>query len=205
MIKKEILVQLYRGQKSSMQDVASQLHCSLHQVQYWLKKYKIKARSRSEALYQKYNPNGDPFKMKESLNKDDMFLLGMGLGLWWGEGSKLHHGTIRLGNTDPRLIKMFVNFLVHICGVKPEKVRYGLQIFSDLDPKLAKQFWIENLDIHPDQFFPKIVVTASGKLGTYRKKSPYGVLTVYCANIKLRKNLDGLMEKYAFRNFLGII
>jgi hypothetical protein len=201
MIERKKLLRLYESEGKSMQETAKILGCSLHSVQYWLQKYKIKSRSRSEALYLKYNPSGDPFKLKAQFNRKDLILLGFGLGLWWGEGSKLHHGTIRLGNTDVRLIKKFVSFLVEICGVSPLKIRYGLQLFTDINPIEAKRYWMDNLQMLPEQFFPKIVVTPSGKLGTYRKKSLYGVLTVYCANIKLRKILDQLMEKYAFTKF----
>lgn len=192
---------LYHQEQKSMQDIAEVLECSLHQVQYWLRKHKIQTRNRSEALYIKNNPDGDPFAVKQSFDKQDLVLLGLGLGLWWGEGSKLHKGTIRLGNTDPRLIKKFVSFLTDILGVKKEKIRYGLQVFSDMDPVEAKKFWLETLGISVQQMLPSVVVTPTGKIGTYRKKSRYGVLTVYCANIKLRSIFDQLMEKYAFRNF----
>ncbi len=92
-------------------------------------------------------------------------------------------------------------FLVEICVVESRKIRYGLQIFSDINPQEAKRFWFKELNISEDQFLSKIVVTQSGKIGTYRRKLPYGVLTLYCANIKLRKILDQLMQKYALQNF----
>lgn len=198
MIEKGKLFELYRNQGKSMQDIAKIHRCSLNQVQYWLRKYKIRIRSRSEALYLKNNPEGDPFSLKQSLNKRETILLGLGLGLWWGEGSKLHRGTIRLGNTDPFLIKNFVRFLTEILGVRKEKIRFGLQIFSDLNPHIAKKFWLDMLNISEQQMLPSVVVTQSGKIGTYRKKSQYGVLTVYCSNVKLRQLLDDLMQKYTF-------
>lgn len=201
MIEKEKLFELYQNQGKSMQDIAKICHCSLNQVQYWLRKHKIRVRSRSEALYLKNNPGGDPFSLKQSISKKDAILLGLGLGLWWGEGSKLHKGTIRLGNTDPLLIIRFVRFLTEILGVRKEKIRFGLQVFSDMDPDVAKRFWLDTLNITDTQMLPSIVVTRSGKIGTYKKKSRYGVLTVYCSNIKLRRLLDDLMQKYAFCNF----
>ncbi len=184
-----------------MQEIADLYHCSLNRVQYWIGKHKIQVRSRSEALYIKNNPNGDPFAMKQSFSKKDLVLLGLGLGLWWGEGSKLHQGTVRLGNTDPRLIKKFVLFLTEILGVEKNRIRFGLQVFSDMDTLVVKKFWIDSLNISEEQMLPTVVVTQSGKIGTYRKKSRYGVLTVYCSNIKLRKLLDELMEKYTSATF----
>jgi hypothetical protein len=199
-IEKSLLIQFYQKEGKSMQEIADYYHCSLNRVQYWFGKYGIKTRNRSDALYLKNNPNGDPFALKQILSKKDLVLMGLGLGLWWGEGSKLHKGTVRLGNTDPRLISRFVFFLTEILGVKKNKIRFGLQIFTDIDPDIAKHFWMDSLHISEEQLLPSIVVTQSGKVGTYKKKSQYGVLTVYCSNIKLRKLLDDLMSKYAFCN-----
>ncbi len=201
MIEKSQLIKLYQKEGKSMQQIADLYHCSLNRVQYWIGKYKIRTRNRSEALYLKNNPHGDPFALKQSFTKSDFVLLGLGLGLWWGEGSKLHKGTVRLGNTDPRLIKKFVRFLTEILGVENNRIRFGLQVFSDMDPLVVKKYWMNLLNISENQMLPSVVVTQSGKIGSYRKKSLYGVLTIYCSNTKLRLLLDDLMDKYAFRNF----
>lgn len=196
MIKKGDLIQMYLNNRMSMKEIADRLHCSVNKVQYWKNFHKIKSRSRSEATYIKANPSGDPFKIVKPLTKDQYFLLGMGLGLWWGEGNKRNMTAVRLGNTDPDLIIRFVDFLINICGVQSTKIRYGLQVFSDVDKDEAKLFWKQKLNITDAQFFPKVVVSESKKKGTYREKNKYGVLTVYVSNVKLRRELDGLMEKY---------
>jgi hypothetical protein len=164
-----------------------------------MKKFRIQARTRGEALYVKNNPNGDPFKLKKKFKRNELILLGIGLGLWWGEGSKKHIGTIRLGNTDPCLITRFIEFLRNICGVEKRKFKFGLQIFNDVDPNEAKEYWKRTLDINDQQFLPKIVISAVRGAGTYRNKARNGVLTIYCSNVKLRKELDLLMKKYAYK------
>ena len=114
MLKKHILVREYLDNGKSLAQIAAKFHCSVQQVRYWMQRYGIRTRSISEGVYLKANPEGDPFKIKKPLSKSDMLLLGLGLGLWWGEGSKRHAGTIRLGNTDPSLIKKFVEFFLLI-------------------------------------------------------------------------------------------
>jgi hypothetical protein len=42
-----------------------------------------------------------------------MMLFGMGLGLYWGEGTKRGKGGMRITNTDAKMIKKFIEFLVH--------------------------------------------------------------------------------------------
>jgi len=188
---------MYLEKGLSMQEIAVKIHRSLHFVQYWMKKHHIVTRTRSEAIYLKNNPNGDPFLIKSSFNKSDLVLMGLGLGIWWGEGYKRHQGAVRVGNSDPRLLKAFIKFLKIICGVKDEKLLFGLQIFSDIEPRVAKRYWVKELKVSSKRFLPKVVITPKRGQGTYKHRSKYGVLTIYCINTKLRKVMDMLMEKYA--------
>jgi len=191
MIEKNYLLKHYVEGGSSMSDIASQLGCSVNKVVYWMDTHGIERRSISEAAYQKHNPHGDPFKLKPVLTLDDAQLLGMGIGLYWGEGTKSNRHSIRLGNTDPALLNTFIKFLTELFGVKKADMRFGLQIFSDIDPQEALEYWTSELKVKPSQFY-KIIVTISGSLGTYRKKSLYGVLTVHYHNKKLRDLVVGM-------------
>lgn len=185
MIAKEELEKLYIKEELSVKDISRQLGCSVHKVIYWMDRHGIKRRTISDAIYLKHNPDGDPFTVKPIRTKADAGLLGMGLGLYWGEGTKSNKHSVRLGNTDPALLRTFIRFLVDLFGVKKDDMRFGLQIFSDIDPDEALQYWVAELDVNPSQF-GKIIVTISGSLGTYRKKSLYGVVTVHYHNKKLR-------------------
>jgi len=185
MIKKEILEKLYFSDKKSMQEIADLLGFSLHKVAYWIEKHEIKSRSRSEAGYIKHNPKGDPFKFRSPETKEEAILFGMGLGLYWGEGTKASKNSVRLGNTDHKLLGKFIEFLETFYGVKRKDMKFGLQIFNDMNPQKTLDFWAKSLRIKPAQF-NKIIVTKSGSLGTYRKKTEYGVLTVMFHNTKLR-------------------
>jgi len=194
MLKKAELENLYLNKNKSMQEIADLLKCSLHKVSYWMEKYEIKSRSRSDATYGRYHPHGDPFKVKKPISMGDYELMGLGLGLYWGEGTKSSKTAVRLGNTDPKLIKKFIEFLVKICGVKKEDMRFGLQIFNDINPQTALNFWLRELNAKRSQFF-KIIVTPSRGKGTYKKKLEYGVLTVHYGNKKLRDILVGALER----------
>lgn len=184
------LRRLYLMEGLSMKDIAVRLKCSLHKVSYWMEYYTIPKRSISEAIYVRSNPGGDPFVFHSPKTIDEAKLFGLGLGLYWGEGTKADKNTVRLGNTDPKLILKFIEFLERIFGVRRADMRFGLQVFSDMSPATALDFWCKNLTITRRQFY-KVTVTRSGSIGTYRKKSRYGVLTVYYHNKKLRDRLIG--------------
>lgn len=194
------LKKLYIEDKKSSAEIAKILNCSERAVNYWLTKYRIKKRSISEAVYLKYNPNGDPFKvLTKPKTVKQAIIYGLGLGLYWGEGNKKSKDSIRLGNTDPELIKKFIDFLIEICGINKDKIRLGLQVFSDIPKNKALQFWVDKLNKYgftKKQFY-NVIITPSRSLGTYREKSKYGVLSIYFANVKLKKILDNMLADVA--------
>ena len=184
-VTKKILRELYEEQNLSMMQIANQLGCSVHKVTYWMSAYDIKRRKISEAIYIMHNPNGDPFKIKAPETADELILFGLGIGLYWGEGTKSNKNAVRLGNTDPGIIRCFVKFLTELCGVNINSLKFGLQIFSDIKPEIALGYWLDALKVDKSQFY-KPVVTKSGSIGTYRNKNQYGVVTIQFGNTKLR-------------------
>jgi hypothetical protein len=185
---------MYLTEGKSMKEVSLLLHCSVNQVSYWMRRYNIQSRSISAGVYARRNPTGDPFLVRYPKSVDDAVLYGIGLGLYWGEGTKSNKSSIRLGNTDPRLIKKFLAFLDSAYGIRKEKLHFGLQIFSDMSPRLALSFWQKELHADKSQF-QKVIVTPSRGRGTYGKKIKHGVLTVYYNNKKLRDILCLAIEK----------
>lgn len=194
MIDKVELEKLYIQQKFSMAEIALKLNCSNNKVVYWMDRHQLLRRSISDAIYQKHNPNGDPFQIQPINTLEEAELFGMGVGLFWGEGTKASKHSVRLGNTDPLLLKMFMRFLVELFGVKKQDMKFGLQIFTDIDSTVALTYWAKQLDVKLSQFH-KVHVTISGSLGTYKKKSEYGVVTVYYHNKKLRDIIVGLLPR----------
>lgn len=190
-----VLNKLYIDKKHSVSEIAKVFQCSENRINYWIRKFKIQKRSLTDAMYAKYNPHGDPFLVKEPKTLEGAKLLGLGLGLYWGEGNKKNRNSIRLGNTDPKMIRMFLRFMVDIFGISKEKLRFGLQIFDDMQPRKTLKFWLNELQdfkIRKDQFF-KITVTPSRSIGNYREKSKFGVMTVHFANVKLKKIIDSML------------
>ena len=187
---KQQLEDLYIKKGMSMMEISKNLGCSHHKVAYWMGEYRIKRRSISDAVYLRSNPDGDPFKIKEPKTAEELILFGLGVGLYWGEGNKAHQNAVRLGNTDPELLKSYILFLTKLCGVKKEALKFDLQIFSDINANAALSYWSRELGVKAEQFF-KPRVTISGSIGTYKKKSMYGVVTIYLGNTKLRNIVVG--------------
>ena len=161
---KEQLLQLYCKQGKSVQEIAHLYNCSTNKIRYWMGKNNVKSRTISEAIYLKNNPNGDPFKIKCPQTLEDSVLYGFGLGLYWGEGTKANKDSVRLGNTDPELIDKFIRFLETFFRISRHDLRFGLQIFTDIAPQEALDFWSKKLKIKPSQFY-RPVITIFGSIG----------------------------------------
>jgi hypothetical protein len=196
MIEKNVLERLYNCDGKSMKAISEELGFSVHKVQYWMDKHQIKRRSIADAIYQWHNPNGDPFVFVPPKSIEDYQLYGLGIGLYWGEGTKASKTSVRLGNTDLVLIENFIAFLERFYIVKRADMHFGLQIFTDIDEQKALDFWQNGLKIGSHQFY-KVTRTISGSIGTYRKKSQFGVLTVYYNNRKFRDHLNNQLAALA--------
>lgn len=192
-ISKEKLHELYINKKFSSNKVAESFKCSEGKINYWIKKYGLKKRTISEAIYNLHNPSGDPFKVGVIDDLDKSFLFGLGLGLYWGEGNKKNIYAIRLGNSDPGVIVMFVKFLEKIYLIDKRRLRFAIQIFDDMKPQEVRHYWSKILKISPSQFY-KTTISPSRGVGTYKDKFKYGVLTIHFNNKKLRDILCGEIE-----------
>lgn len=192
-MEKIILENLYLNEKLSSSQIATKFHCSSNKINYWLSKFNIKKRSIADATYLSLNGRKDPFEFNKLTSNDKWFLMGLGVGLYWGEGNKANKSSVKLGNTDPDLILCFIKFLKKVYNIKAEKLKFGLQIFSDIDPEVALKFWQTKLNVEKCQFQKPVVSKIRGE-GSYKIKSTYGVLTVYFNNVKLRNLIINEIE-----------
>ena len=194
MVSFDELKKYYLEDKLSSFEISRKLKCSVSGVNYWLAKYAIPKRSISDAVYSKCNPNGDPFSVKSLKTVEEGFLQGLGLGLYWGEGNKRYTKSLRLSNTDPKLIKKYIEFLIRIYNIDQAKLKFGLQVFGDLDGSKSLDFWVKTLGVKKGQF-QKIVYIKKRGIGTYKHSAKYGVLIVYFNNKRLRDIICGAIEK----------
>ena len=194
MVEQRVLEKLYLQKRYSVSEISKKLGISQGQINYYLEKYGIQKRSIRDSAYLKWNPNGDPFKVSRPNSINAAFLFGLGMGLYWGEGTKMSKTLVRLANSDPRLILSFLNFLKNTCGIDALRLRCGLQIFGDMNVDKALSFWSKKLKIPVSRFY-KLVVTPHRGVGNYRQKTKYGVLTIYFNNRKLRDILVAAIER----------
>ncbi|MFA5942364.1 MAG: hypothetical protein WC798_01705 [Candidatus Paceibacterota bacterium] len=75
----------------------------------------------------------------EELKYNPLFIAG--LMLYWGEGDKLTKQAVKLTNTDPNLIRLYVFFLKRVCGIPEDKIKAQVLVYPDLNEKDCREYW----------------------------------------------------------------
>ena len=178
-----------------MSQLSDRLDISYPKIVYWMGKFDIPRRTRSESTYVRLTSGHDPYFIKKDLSADEKNLLFSGLMLFWAEGNKATKGFIQLANLDYRLLKLFVKFLRNICNVKEGKLRLYVRLHTKFDPVKAKSFWSKTLKIPFERIYIYKHIDRRSK--TSKQWSEHGLATLQLCNIKLRKWLDTEIENIA--------
>ena len=127
---------------------------------------------------------------KEAKNELQHFiwnpLFVAGLCLYWGEGEKISKHHVKISNTDPLMIKIFVQFLMKICGVGKNKIKAHLLLYPDLSPEICIPYWSKISGIEKGNFNKCVVI--NGKHVTRRLK--YGVCVVEISSSYLKEKIN---------------
>lgn len=114
--------------------------------------------------------------------KNDPVFIG-GLMLYLGEGNKsMKDGHIKICNTDPYVLKIFIKFLIMFCGVNKEKMRFWLLCYPDNDMEKCLIWWLASIGLGKDQLYKTQVIQGRHK----EKKLLYGVGNIMITSIFLK-------------------
>jgi hypothetical protein len=132
------------------------------------------AKANRTALYLKTRQEaGATFKTNI---RDPLFVAG--LAIYWGEGdSKLENGIVRVANTDPVMLKMFVNFITKFLPIDRKDVRAYLITYPDLIDSQCLQYWARHIQLSVTSFYGSHVI--KGRHPTRRLS--HGICTVMIA------------------------
>lgn len=74
-----------------------------------------------------------------------------GLFLYWGEGSKTSPA-LTITNTNPAVIKFFINWLSECLDVFPKRLRVHLHLYQDMNIEKEIRYWTKLLQLKRSQF-----------------------------------------------------
>lgn len=111
-----------------------------------------------------------------SITQRDLWMIG--LGLWLGEGSKTVE-QIRLANSDPAVISLWVKWLHEICGARDDNIVVRMHLYPDNDEDVCRNYWMKITEL-PAAQFRKVQIDKRGSDTKVIKKNklPYGTLHI---------------------------
>jgi hypothetical protein len=98
----------------------------------------------------------------------------MGIIIWWAEGTKSRRDKrwvnarsypIEVTNTNPAIIKIFLDFLINDMNINASRISVQLQIHLGDDQKGLEQYWESVTGISRNKFNKTIVRPVGNKIG----------------------------------------
>ncbi len=137
-----------------------------------------------------------------NISKEELLLIGA--SLYWAEGYKrakrkngveVTNHPVSLTNADPQLLKMFIKFLVEICGVDRGKIKVGVRIFQHLNEESVLKYWSETLQIPRGNFTKTYLGISKSSMGKKPfNRLPYGIVQIRINNTNLFHRIMGWIE-----------
>lgn len=131
------------------------------------------------------------------LSKREIFLAG--LFLYWGEGTKSHPAEISVSNTDPSIIKFFINWLTKNLFIPREKIKIQLQLYADMKTDKEINFWSEVLNIPRGQFSKPYIKKTSIKRINHKGGFGHGTCLARTGNARLAEKVLMSIKAIAVR------
>lgn len=127
----------------------------------------------------------------DKLKNDPLFIAG--LMLYWGEGDKvLKNSIVRLGNSEPEMIRVFNLFLTKKLNISSDRIYAWLLLYPDLVDSVQKNFWAKATGLSIDRFKKSIYI--KGRHPT--KRLSYGVCTIVVHSRALKERILKWLELY---------
>lgn len=94
---------------------------------------------------------GEADELLSNINFDQEIIeLSMAL-LYLGEGAK-KSPTTSIGNTDPLILKFFLDVMINIYKVKIDQIRFDLHLRADQDIEEIRNYWSQKLNVPTTKF-----------------------------------------------------
>lgn len=121
-----------------------------------------------------------------------------GCMLYWAEGSK-NRNTVRITNSDPEVLRLFVRFLRRYFEITDENIRVTCNLFADHleTQKEVEQFWLDQLELSHSSLC-KSVVNVYSKYSKKKRANrlPYGTCRVSVSRTAIVQHIFGAIQEY---------
>jgi hypothetical protein len=138
----------------------------------------------------------------KNLGLNDRYLAG--IVMYWAEGYKriktragkeVTNHPISFTNSDPLMIRIFVDFLKIEMGIPTEKIKAHIRLFSHIDPDAAIKHWSSKSGLPPQNFLKSsVVVSGASKRIRPFDRLPFGTVQIVVADTPQFYRLMGWLD-----------
>ena len=119
--------------------------------------------------------------------------------LFWAEGDKCRNA-VRVANSDPEVLRMFLRFLRQCYGAPVERVAISCNLFADhiQRQREIEDFWLRTLGL-PRSCLRKSIVNVYSKYSQKKRKNklPHGTCKVVYSDTQTVQSIYGAIQEYA--------
>lgn len=124
------------------------------------------------------------------INKHDLFLIGV--ALYWAEGhkEKQKSSLVELSNSDPKLICLFLKWLLDVCGIQKQDIYFWIFLHETAKDRLneTQAYWSRATE-YPIEAFQK-VTWKKNKIATERKNTGENYFGLLRVGVRKSTNLN---------------
>jgi hypothetical protein len=122
-----------------------------------------------------------------------------GCMLYWAEGDK-GRNQVRLSNSDPELLRLFVTFIRTYFDVGDDEIRLTCNLFADHieAQREIEDFWLDLLGL-PEASLLKSIVNVYSKYSQRKRVNmlPYGTARLTVNRTSILQSIYGSIQEYA--------
>ena len=197
-----LIKNLYYKDKLSTVEIAKKLKVSPWVVLKFMKRRNLSRRTFKESNAIKFDRKPVSFSVRQKLSEEERKLKIVGAMLYWTEGSKPNpknrSWTVDFVNSNPRMIKLFLEFLRKICGVDERRLRILLYCYADQNIGALKKYWYKATKIPLAQFTKPYI--RKDFLPEKSGKMKYGLVHVRYSDKKLLLQIENWIKEYLKKN-----
>jgi hypothetical protein len=191
---------LYLELGYSMQSIADEYNTSLNAVVYFMRKHGVPRRTGGQTRYLKWENAEASFTVREAKTEKQKILDAKGAMLYWGEGYKTGKAKgIDFANSDPKMAKLFIDFLRDRYSLQEEKFRIALYVHLNQEIEVIIKYWSALLSIPKAQFTKPYIAKARNSKNKRKSRMEHGLVHIRYHDKKLLKDMLSLIESHSTR------
>lgn len=180
-ISKSTLSTWLRSYPLSKEKIRALRDCNEQRIERYRETMRKKREKRLEQFYKEQK------KLIFPLSKREIFLAG--LFLYWGEGYKNYNAQLSVSNTDPSVIKFFINWLMGSLSVPKEKIKVHLHLYTNMNINKEIDFWSNELSVPRNQFTKPYIKNTSSLQINHKGGFGHGTCNVKIGGARLSEKI----------------